>query len=306
MIRFFYALFAAQILLSCAPSYKIRLNTREIPLSQPAYYHQTSITETHLTSEEGEKISVEKREMDYASTLMEKRPDGSSKWRMAVSRMYSVKTESDTIIRFDTDQIQAEKDSFKVLIFKQLVSQPFYFDMEKDGSVSKFSGIDEIWAAVADSLEPEKRKTFQSMVKQMGDAFVGDAVKNSGLAYPSKSIRKGKTWKAKSMITLFNAQTTTTYRLDETFANELIISFTSVVKGDPEAPGELKMGPAKIKYYLNGTGKGNTHIDPVTGAEISSEREVLLEGQMEVKVPMLSSHKFPVKINTKTILTRQF
>lgn len=305
MTRLFPLFLISSVLISCAPTQKIKLNTAAIPDGKTFYYRQTTASETTLESGDEEIVTREKSIQDFTYTLNKKNADGSSVWQSTISRFQMVSTRSDTTIRFDTDHPETETDPVRRLIFKQLVSTPFFFNTESDGTVYGFTGMDEMWQSVADSIEPDKKPVFDMMVKQFGNAYVADAVKNAWAFYSTKPIKKGKTWKKNSQITLFNARNTTTYHLDDIFANEVSISSTTIVKGDPEAPGELKMGPAKIYYYLNGKGKGVVKLDTVFGMVVTSESELIMDGKMEVKVPFLASQAMPMTIKTKVLLEQK-
>lgn len=296
-------LFAASaVLFACSPAQKIALNNSSIPTGTVYKYLQTTTSITELETEEGAEVTTEKSTQHYTSVLEEKLPDGSVQWRTRVTRFQMENTKGDSVTLFDSEKFNPGEDPVKVLIFKQLVSTDIRYQVAPDGTISKMEGMNAMWDAVADSMDSEKKPIFKMISKQFGDEYMAESMKNTYAFYPGKSIRKGKSWKKKSAIKLFNAETLTTYQLDEIFANDAVVSSTSLIKGDPEAPGELKMGPAKIYYYLNGKGAGKMHIDISTGMVSSTEAEVTLEGHLEVKVPFLASTKMPVTIKTKTLV----
>jgi len=305
MIRFFtkcllFAALAAQF--ACAPSQKISLNNGAIPTGTVFKYLQTSTTTTVLETGEETDLSTEKGTQHFTNTLEEKLPDGSVKWRTRVTRFQMETTKGDSVTLFDSENLNPNEDPVKALIFKQLINTDIHYVVAPDGSISQMQGMNTMWKSVADSLDADKKPIFEMVAKQFGDEYMAESVKTSYAFYPGKSIRKGKSWKKKSTLKLFNAESQTIYHLDEIFANDAVISSTSMIKGDPEAPGELKMGPAKILYFLNGKGAGKMHIDHATGMVSSTEAEVTLEGHLEVKVPFLASTKMPVTIKTKTLL----
>jgi hypothetical protein len=290
---------------ACGPAQKIRLNTNVIPSGKTFAYQQTTTSTTILESSEEKTVTSEKNIQHFTYTFLQKNPDGSSSWRAHITRYQTISGTVEAVSHFDTDHLEKEQDPIRALIFKKLVHSPFRFTVQPDGVISGMNGMDELWKAVSDSIEPAKKPAFEMMMKQFGDQFLTDAIKNTWSFYPSKAVRKGKKWKKDSIITLFNAKSHVSYYLDDIFANEVAITSSTIIKGDPKAPGEIKMGPAQINYFLNGQGTGHIHLDPIFGMVITSEALLLLEGKMEIKVPYLASQAMPVTIKTKVLLEQQ-
>jgi hypothetical protein len=290
---------------ACGPAQKIRLNTNAIPDGKTFSYQQTTTSTTTLENSEEKTVTSEKNIQHFTYTLLQKNPDGSSSWMANITHYQTSNRKGDAVFYFDTDHLEIEQDPVKALVFKKLVHSPFRFTVQPDGVISDMKGMDELWKAVSDSIEPAKKPAFEMMMQQFGDQFLADAIKNTWSFYPPKAIRKGKRWKKESVIALFNAKSHVSYHLDDIFANEVAISSSTVIKGDPKAPGEIKMGPAKINYFLNGQGTGNIHLDPTFGMIITSEALLLLEGKMEIKVPYLAAQAMPITIKTKVLLEQQ-
>jgi Family of unknown function (DUF6263) len=179
------------------------------------------------------------------------------------------------------------------------------FTLLANGEISEIKGMDDLWMAVADSIDPSKRQALMLVSKQFGNTFLSDAVKNTWNFYPAKGVKKGKSWKKETTIPLFNADTKSTYWLDDVYTNEVSISYTSLTKGDPDKPGELKMGPAKINYFMNGKGSGHISLDTKYGMVVNATHDIVMQGKMEIKVPVLASQAIPVTISTQVLLEQR-
>jgi hypothetical protein len=103
---------------------------------------------------------------------------------------------------------------------------------------------------------------------------------------------------------MFNADKKSTYKLVKETADYNEISVESTTTGDPNKPGSLKLGPAEILYYLNGTSNGSIRLDKKLGFPSKVYSEDYYTGNMEVKVPTLAASKVPLTMRIKVTLLR--
>ena len=302
----FLLLGAFLLLTSCAPKQLIRLNAYAIPAGKPMVFRMTTTSETTVQMPESEeKTTYETVEQDITYLLKKNNEDGTSLWESQILRYKSIKNAGGgKIEELDSEHFPVDTDDIKITIFKKLIATPFTFTLAPDGTISNLSGMNDIWKATEATLPKEERATFAGVVGQFGDDFLLEMTQKTWAFYPPGKVRKGKHWKKEKLVKMFNAVETTRYEFAGQANGFNQIKASSVTEGDAKHPGELKIGPAKILYYMNGTGASDIQIDMNTGFIDAISGSTDLSGTMDVKVPFLASNKLPIHIKSKVVMSR--
>lgn len=300
-------LFGAFLLLtSCAPKQLIRLNAYAIPTGKPMVFRMTTTSETTIQMPESEESTTyETVEQDITYLLLKNNEDGTSQWESKILRYKSIKNAGGgKVEELDSEHFPIDTEDIKVVVFKKLIGTPFTFTLTPDGTISNLSGMNEIWKATEETLPKEERATFAAVVGQFGDDFLLEMTQKTWAFYPPGEVRKGKHWKKEKLVKMFNALESTRYEFVGQSNGVNQIKATSVTEGDEKHPGELKLGPAKILYYMNGTGNTDLQVDINTGFIYSFTGNTNLAGTMTVKVPFTASNTIPLSIKSKVVLSR--
>jgi hypothetical protein len=304
MYNFFYCLLLIVGCIACAPSKTLRLETEKIPIDRTFLFRQTTVTETEMHTPDGPNISTQTTTQDLSYLLLRRNSDGSTYWESQLLRYQEDKVENELPVHFDSANPSPDDNEVKKAIFAALDSVAFRFILSKEGEITQFEGLEEIWANLEDVLPPTARPIFKNTMQQFTDGTFSEIARNIWAFYPEKPIKKGKIWEKTAHIKMFNADKKSTYKLVKETADYNEISVESTTTGDPNKPGSLKLGPAEILYYLNGTSNGSIRLDKKLGFPSKVYSEDYYTGKMEVKVPTLAASKVPLTMRIKVTLLR--
>lgn len=305
MTKFFYCLLLVVGCIACAPSKTLRLETEKVPIGRTFLFRQTTVTETEMyLPSDGPNISTQTTIQDLSYLLLQRNPDSTTYWESRLLRYQEDKMEQELPVHFDSANPSPDDNEVKKAIYAALDSIPFRFILSKEGEITKFEGLDKIWANVEDVLPPTARPIFKNTMQQFTDGTFREIARNMWTFYPEKPIKKGKTWEKTTHLKMFNADKKSTYQLVKDTPDYNEISVESTTTGHPNKPGSIKLGSAEILYYLNGTSNGSIRLDKKLGFPSKVYSEDYYTGNMEVKVPTLAASKVPLTMRIKVTLVR--
>jgi hypothetical protein len=297
----------ALLLNACAPHRTLSLGNNPALVGQSILYRQTNNTETNVTLPGGGTTTTYQTDItDFRYTLRRVNANGSTDWEMQVLRRQSLENEDGKVTEQDSDH-PTDTANLRVQMEQMLVRQVLRFTLAPDGSVHRFEGLDSVWAAVRHTLEQKESaglSTFDALTTQMSDKNMGQLYGQTWGYLPPKPVKKGQKWSKNVATPPLNLGLQVTYRLLNYTPEKADIQLTSVIHNDEENPGELKVGPVTLLYYLDGKGTGTLDVDPATGLLRRSEQQTEMGGRMVVKMPFMLAQKTPLTIKSRTTVER--
>jgi hypothetical protein len=292
---------------ACKPTQTLRINADQIPTKSRLVYERFQKTEMELSVPGGStQNTYETETTTYAFELLERYSDGSTRWKMHTLRQQSVENEEGTVTRVDSDQ-PLDSTDMKARAIAVVIRTPMEYTLSSRGEVSNFTGTDVLWAGLARELagSPDELKALVPLKTQFGKEFFEASMAEVWTIYPAKKVRVGSKWKEPHRIEAFKLSGTNTFELAAMSADSARIDYVTTYKNDPDNPGELKIGPVSILYYLAGERTGYVTLEQPSGLPICNAYRVRLAGHMSVKMPTQASVKIPCTLDLEGAFLRK-
>lgn len=193
-----------------------------------------------------------------------------------------------------------DADNIYNSVFKAFCNEKFKLYLNPDGSVNKFSGMNEVYDRILDKfpeLSPSMKKSMLDVVKKSyGEEAMRKTIEASMRIFPSEPVSIGDTWKIKSKLD--NGQTQISdYTLMGTKDGKTKIKGVSTFNMNMADDVSDVIKSMKLK----GTMSQVIYLDPKNGWVLESRAKQIMQG----KVVYNKSETLPDGMSGKMYLSSQ-
>lgn len=269
---------------------------------KPFYQAMTTTTQQEMKVMGMEVKQTQEQTFDFSWTVKEEDKDKNT---VVVQKIEGVKLKIDIAgnpITYDSAN-PTNANNALADFFKALVGTEFKLTIDKNMKVVRVEGREEFLRKLTSAnqqMEPLLKKILsEDAVKQMADPTFG--------IVPSDPVAKGGTWKREGKL---NLGPIGSYKTNETFTLEGTEKEMAKIKVDTnltyEPPTEGGEGlPFKIKEakLTSKNPKGSAQFDTVKGRLDSSNKELELEGTLDIEIGGIATKVELKQKQTTTVKT---
>lgn len=252
-------------------------------------YEYQDTTETILHYAKPQHITQVNRQK-MACKLAATFPDGSSRWQVNFLEYQNVTLSGQQQDTTDGARIYAE--SFRERWIAALMRHPIMLQTDAAGNISTFEGLEPIWRRLGDSLPPAERTIFREISRQFGDVLLRDALQEWWSIYPVPEAAQKEHWDKVLYYPGMGIQE----KIRCSRRNSYTLQSKSRLICRPEQAETWKIGPAGVRYTLNGHAHKQIDIHPGDGMMSTLQSRKYLSGIMEIGVPFRAIQKVPVEM----------
>ena len=236
----------------------------------------------------GEMEMKQKISMTMVLGINVGKPNASGDREMVLQfRRVTQRTQMGEMVMAYDSNLPDEKQMPMAAVWRPLLKAKIKALISPDGKVKKFSGLNEVWDALA-KQQPASAQMIGPMKEQFGDAMVQQMIARSYEVLPTKAIGVGESWASDDKIKLpfvgqiKVAQQFKAKAVEKTPAGKVVvIDTTGTVKTDK--PAKTTMGPAEVTILkMDMTQKGQSRYNADLGIFVG--QTIRQRGTMQMSV----------------------
>jgi len=180
--------------------------------------------------------------------------------------------------------------------FASLVNSGFEIFFDKQGTITKITGTDQLINTVINAVEgitdSQKKQMKTTLEKQFGSDALKNTMQNNIMIYPKEVINKGYQWSADQLIqTPYPMQFKHRYKLTNYDEENAYIDVSSKIVSNKS---KMDFGGFEMEVNLKGTQSGTLSIDRATGILLQSNVTQNINGTIAIL-----DEKYPLSILSK-------
>ncbi len=210
-------------------------------------------------------------------------------------------------MKFSSESVDNEHDLMSKLL-ASMTEKSFSCHMNKYGSISQISGMEELWEDMIDSIpglaEMEKKQLQQKMKSTYGDEAFQNSFGLSTHIFPDYSVNVNEIWYIKASLGgMIPAEMECDYVFAEDTEDHYKIYGDSRIQTDREKG--VEMNGMESQFDLRGDYNSEITIDKESRWIIASKNNYYLEGQIFImpNAQMPEGMKVPFRMNTHGSVT---
>ncbi len=218
----------------------------------------------------------------------------------------------ETTVRGQTMRYSSENENVTDMMSKLLSSltkETFNCQINKNGSISQITGLEEMWGNIIDSLPGisgmDKEKLGQQLNKTYGKEAFKSSIGQSTYIFPDYSINIGERWWIESQIGagIIPAKMECDYVLAENAEEYYKIFGSAYIQTDKEQSSP--MNGMETQYDLRGEYNSEIIVNKESGWIIASQNEFFLQGEIFIlpNNQLPNGMKVPFRMNSVSNIT---
>jgi hypothetical protein len=291
---------------ACKPTHVLKYDTAHLKPGSKYDYKQRLVTEMSFEVMGKSKDTYEQVTKHMTFDVLKTNPDGSFVLDCKTYRLQKLKNEDGKVTEYDTNDPNPSGD-LELDIAKRVAGIPLELSMRSSGECTQIKGVDSVWNATKEAIndEPMAEKMLDGMASQLNEGFFKSSMNEIFYVYPDKPVKVGSKWKIPIDYKILSTKGYSEQTLQSVTPDSIVIRSKTSYRFNPKSPGELKIGPVKIVYKMNGEGTGVTVTDRPSGLPRKVSYEMTFAGDMDVTVPFAGSQTLPCKMKITGDLIRK-